>query len=104
MTDAFHDRAVKNVRDRHTEGAIAAARRVQETAGFILRDLEAGRIPGYSLVDDALDLSRRTAALDTHRELTAIYATSDHPAGPVVDLGKLPEVQTVDLGQLGGNR
>lgn len=75
--DQWQKRAAENLRSRHVETARQAAKHIQEYAGYVLRDLAAGRVPHYGFVDDAVELSRRVEALNALRELTAIYETTD---------------------------
>lgn len=79
MADAFTERALRSQVDRHVGYARAVAKHIQEYAGYVLRDLDAGRIPGYHLVDDAVELEKRIAALDAIKDTTGIYDSETTP-------------------------
>jgi hypothetical protein len=74
MADQQTERFLRNQRERHLEQARVAARRIQDRVANILRDLEAGRPPSeFSLVPDAVELEKRSAALDAIRDTVGIY-------------------------------
>jgi hypothetical protein len=77
MADKHTERAVSNLRARHTDAARRVAAHIAEYAGYILRDLDAGQIPAYHLVDDAVELDKRISALDAIRDLSGIYEAAD---------------------------
>lgn len=80
MADQQTKRFLRNQRERHLEQARVAARRIQDRVANILRDLDAGRTPTeFSLVPDAVELDKRSAALDAIRDTVGIYDSEVTP-------------------------
>lgn len=84
--DSFHQRALKNLRDRHETQITENAERVREHIGYVLKRIEAGRADAVGLYaqDIAASIERvrlSVAALETLNETTAILATGDAEAG-----------------------
>lgn len=78
--DQFQERAIASHRSRHEETIRAAAARIQEYAGYILRDLDAGRTSGRYAGDifmDAQALVTRFAMLEAMSDVTGIMATEE---------------------------
>jgi hypothetical protein len=65
--------ALESLYRRHMTGARNAARDLQESAGHVLRDLDAGRTPHHSLVQSAVQLAERLRALEAMGEMQEIY-------------------------------
>lgn len=83
MTETFEQRAIRNLNQRHLDGARRAALHIQETAGWILAELDKGQIPSHHLVADAVDLEQRIAALDAVRDATGIWESADTGQSPL---------------------
>lgn len=80
--DAFHERAIRNLRERHETQIAENAERIHEHIGYVLKRIEAGRTETVGLYaqDIAASVQRiliGVAALETLGETTAIIATSD---------------------------
>jgi len=73
MSEPFEERALRNLRERHTDQLRVAATRIREYAGYILSDLDAGRPLTYHLVSDAIEIERRGAALEAITDACGIY-------------------------------
>jgi hypothetical protein len=83
--DDFSKRAIGNLNDRHREKAKAEAEQIREYAGYLLRDLEAGRVSSTyarSILDSAQAVVVRLAALEAVKETTGILAAEDAEAKP----------------------
>ena len=82
--DDFHARALKSLRGRHENKIRQAAENVREIAGYVLRDLDAGRTGlryATDIATDAQDIVRRLAALEAMGEAVSILETTDEPEG-----------------------
>lgn len=73
MGDKQTERALASERRRHTEAAMALARRIRDDAADSLRALASGSIPTRHLVQDAVELDKRCTALATINDITGIY-------------------------------
>jgi hypothetical protein len=82
--DKFHERAIRNLRERHETVITENSERVREHIGYVLKRIEVGRIDSIGLYaeDIAASIGRirlSVAALETLRETTEILKTSDEP-------------------------
>lgn len=78
--DAFHERALGNLNTRHTDRARAEAGRITEYVGYVLRDLEAGRLPNRfarDILASAQEIVSRLDALEAIADTTGILATGE---------------------------
>jgi hypothetical protein len=83
MQDTHTKRALNSIRERHAAKARQSAERIQEHAGYILRQLDKGEIPYYyHLVDDAVELERRIAALNEVKDVVGIFDAQDADEEP----------------------
>jgi hypothetical protein len=70
----FKDRAYESIRGRHVAKVRELAESIQANAGYVLADLDRGRIPrARNLPDDTRELDRRLAVLEALEELKGIY-------------------------------
>jgi hypothetical protein len=82
MAESFRDRAVQNLRARHATKLRELAEDITKEAGFVLADLDRGRVPRLrNLLDCANDISRRIAALEVVDEMTGYYAADPEAEG-----------------------
>jgi hypothetical protein len=73
--DEFQQRALKSLKSRHMSGLRREAEQISETIGYVLRDLDAGRLPGpraREVLACAQGLATRMQALETLGEATDI--------------------------------
>jgi hypothetical protein len=78
MADAFHARATRSVRGRHEAKVRELAESLQANAGYLLADLDRGRVPQIRhVLHDALMIAERISALEAVREVTAIYESTE---------------------------
>ena len=77
--DAWQQRQTKNVRSRHEDAIRTAAAEAKELAGYVLRDLEAGRSCSYAggLLSAAHAIVKASAAIDAIDETLKIAATDE---------------------------
>lgn len=76
----FQRRALDNLTGRHTRRAKAEAERVREYAGWLIRDLDAGRLPNHharDLLASAQEIVARLSALEAIGETTGILVPED---------------------------
>jgi hypothetical protein len=80
--DKFQARAIGNHQRRHEAKIRDAATRIQEYAGYVLRDLDRGKIIGHfadDILSDAQTLVVRLAMLEAMADVTGIIETEDDP-------------------------
>lgn len=81
--EGFQQRALDNLTGRHTRRAKAEAERIREYAGWLIRDLDAGRLPNHharDLLASAQEIVARLSALEAIGEATGILVLADSPA------------------------
>lgn len=83
--DAFHERAIRNLRERHETQLTENAERIRDHIGYVLKRIEGGRpeTTGLYAQDIAASVQRIlqcVTALETLNETTAIIQTSDEGA------------------------
>jgi hypothetical protein len=82
MMDAFHERAIRNLRERHETQIAENAERIREHIGYVLKRVESGRADTTGLYAEDIGASVRrmqlaVAALEALNETTEILKTSD---------------------------
>lgn len=80
MADKHTERTVSSIRARHVSHVRAFAGDISRNAGYVLAELEAGRVPHLrSLGQDVLMLAERVAALKAADEIAGIYRAEPEP-------------------------
>jgi hypothetical protein len=75
---SFEQRAYESIRGRHIAKVRELAESIGSNAGYILADLDRGRIPrARSLPDDVRELDRRVNILEGLEELKGIYDSGE---------------------------
>jgi hypothetical protein len=84
MAETFEQRAIRNLNKRHRNAIRTAALDIQERAGYLLRELDAGvGILSGSLAGSAADIDRHVSALEAIREAAEIWESADTGAKPL---------------------
>jgi predicted DNA-binding protein (UPF0278 family) len=84
MAETFEQRAIRNLRQRHRDAIRKAALDIQDRAGYLLRELDAGvGILSGSLAGSAAEIDRHVSALEAIRESAEIWESSDTGQPPL---------------------
>lgn len=80
--DDFHERQLRNLRDRHERKIREAAEGIQEYIGYVLTRLDSGHpesVDYYAagIAAEAHDIVRRLAALEAMADAVGILETTD---------------------------
>lgn len=88
--DGIQEHMLDNLRDRHLSRVRQDIATITETAGYLLRSLEAGHLHGdhaQTIFTGAQEILARLTALEALREATEIFhAVPEGPDAPEEDL------------------